>query len=62
MKSGTVKEFTKQLIPSGEEICKSPVLHFIGKTKEVEVKEDEIYLFTGQDKQIKLPNFVVPNN
>ena len=36
------KEFTKKLIPSGEEICKTQLLHFIEKMKEVEVKEDEI--------------------
>lgn len=36
------KEFTKKLVPSGEEICKTQLLHFIGKMKEVEVKEDEI--------------------
>ncbi|MFK7950242.1 MAG: DEAD/DEAH box helicase [Saprospiraceae bacterium] len=36
------KNFTKQLVPSGEAICKTQLLHFIGKTKKVEVKEDEI--------------------
>lgn len=39
------KKFEKQLIPSGEEICKTQLLHFIGKMKEVEVKEEEISEF-----------------
>lgn len=36
------KEFTKQLIPSGEAICQKQLLSFIGKMKEVEVKENEM--------------------
>jgi ATP-dependent RNA helicase DeaD len=38
----TNREFTKKMIPSGDEICKTQLLHFISKMKEVEVKEEEI--------------------
>lgn len=36
------KEFTKQLVPSGQEICGKQLFSFIDKMKNVEVKEEDL--------------------
>lgn len=60
------QEFTEATIPSGEEICKTQVLHLIDRVKNIEINESEIETFLpsiyskleGLDREELIKRFV----